>query len=44
MTEQRQAKLTVKFVDDYCQWYESLFPEIRSFERKMLSAVPTHNF
>jgi SRSO17 transposase len=22
----------VKFVDDYCQWYESLFPEVRSFE------------
>jgi hypothetical protein len=22
----------VKFVDDYCQWYDSLFPEIRSFE------------
>jgi len=32
MTEPRQAKPTVKFVDDYCQWYESLFPEVRSFE------------
>lgn len=32
MTEPRAAKPTVKFVDDYCQWYESLFPEVRSFE------------
>jgi SRSO17 transposase len=32
MTEPRQAKPTVKFVDDYCQWYQSLFPEVRSFE------------
>ncbi len=32
MTQPRQAKPTVKFVDDYCQWYESLFPEVRSFE------------
>lgn len=32
MTEPRPAKPTVKFVDDYCQWYESLFPEVRSFE------------
>jgi SRSO17 transposase len=32
MTEPRPAKATVKFVDDYCQWYQSLFPEVRSFE------------
>ena len=32
MTEPRPAKPTVKFVDDYCQWYQSLFPEVRSFE------------
>lgn len=32
MTKPRLAKPTVKFVDDYCQWYESLFPEVRSFE------------
>src|SRR5919202_5664083 len=32
MTERRPAKPTVKFVDDYCQWYQSLFPEVRSFE------------
>ena len=32
MTEPRPAKQTVKFVDDYCQWYQSLFPEVRSFE------------
>jgi hypothetical protein len=22
----------VTFVDDYCQWYQSLFPEVRSLE------------
>jgi len=22
----------VKFVDDYCQWYQPIFPEVRSFE------------
>jgi hypothetical protein len=32
MTEPHPAKPTVKFVDDYCQWYQSLFPEVRSFE------------
>lgn len=32
MTKPRLAKPTVKFVDDYCQWYESLFPEVRRFE------------
>jgi SRSO17 transposase len=32
MTERRQAAPTVKFVDEYCQWYQQLFPEVRSFE------------
>lgn len=32
MTERRQAAPTVKFVDEYCQWYEQLFPEVRSYE------------
>jgi SRSO17 transposase len=32
MTERRPAKPTVKFVDDYCQWYQPIFPEVRSFE------------
>jgi SRSO17 transposase len=32
MTQPRPAKATVKFVDNYCQWYQSLFPEVRSFE------------
>jgi hypothetical protein len=36
MTERRQAKPTVKFVDEYCQWYQQLFPEVRSDE-KLLS-------
>jgi SRSO17 transposase len=32
MTERRQAAPTVKFVDEYCQGYQQLFPEVRSFE------------
>jgi len=28
----REAVETIKFVDDYCQWYRKLFPEVRSFE------------
>jgi SRSO17 transposase len=28
----RVAVETIKFVDDYCQWYRKLFPEVRSFE------------
>ena len=28
----RIAKPTVSFVDDYCELYKSLFPEVRSFE------------
>ena len=32
MVEPRVATPTIKFVDDYCQWYQYLFPEVRSFE------------
>ena len=32
MIESRSAAPTVKFVDEYCQWYKSLFSNIRSFE------------
>lgn len=28
----REPASTIKFVDDYCQWYKKLFPEVRSFE------------
>ena len=28
----RVATETIKFIDDYCQWYRKLFPEVRSFE------------
>jgi len=31
MVEPRAAKPTVQFIDDYCQWYQSLF-QVRSFE------------
>lgn len=32
MVEPRLPSPTVKFVDEYCQWYQHLFPEVRSFE------------
>lgn len=32
MVEPREAAETIKFVDDYCEWYRTLFPEVRSFE------------
>ena len=32
MPEARIAKSTVSFVDNYCELYKSLFPEVRSFE------------
>ncbi len=32
MVEPRPPAPTVKFVDEYCQLYQSLFPEVRSFE------------
>ena len=32
MVAPRSAKLTVQFIDEYCQWYQALFPEVRSFE------------
>lgn len=28
----RSAASTVKFVDEYCQWYRKLFSDVRSFE------------
>ncbi len=32
MTQPRAARPTVKFIDEYCQEYKNLFPEVRSFE------------
>ncbi len=32
MFAEREPASTIKFVDDYCQWYRKLFPEVRSFE------------
>jgi SRSO17 transposase len=32
MPASREAKPTVQFVDDYCQHFAPLFPEVRSFE------------
>jgi len=31
MFEPREPAETIKFVDDYCEWYRNLFP-VRSFE------------
>ncbi|GAA6614436.1 hypothetical protein NUACC26_002140 [Scytonema sp. NUACC26] len=28
----RKPAETIKFIDDYCEWYRKLFPEVRSFE------------
>jgi len=28
----RKPASTIKFIDDYCQWYRKLLPEVRSFE------------
>lgn len=32
MSASRAARPTIRFVDEYCQLYEDLFPEVRSFE------------
>ncbi len=32
MFEARKPVEMIKFVDDYCEWYRKLFPEVRSFE------------
>lgn len=32
MIEPRQAKPTLQFVDEYCDLYQDLFPEVRSYE------------
>ncbi len=32
MCAAREARPTIRFVDEYCQFYEELFPEVRSFE------------
>lgn len=32
MSASREARPTIRFVDEYCQLYRGLFPEVRSFE------------
>ena len=32
MVKPRRVQKTVKFIDEYCQTYQNLFPEVRSFE------------
>ncbi len=31
MVEPKSSPQTVSFIDDYCQYYQKLFPEVRSF-------------
>ena len=32
MSASRESRPTIRFVDEYCQLYEGLFPEVRSYE------------
>jgi SRSO17 transposase len=32
MVEPREPTPTIRFIDEYCQWYQSLFSDVRSFE------------
>ncbi len=32
MVKPRDAQKTVKFIDEYCEVYRDLFPEVRSYE------------
>jgi SRSO17 transposase len=32
MVKPRQAQETVKFIDQYCESYRDIFPEVRTFE------------
>jgi len=32
MSTAREARPTIRFVDEYCQLFEGLFPEVRSYE------------
>jgi SRSO17 transposase len=32
MPASRDARPTIRFVDEYCQLFEDLFPEVRSYE------------
>jgi len=32
----RSAKPTVQFINEYCQWYQALFLEVRSFEALLI--------
>jgi hypothetical protein len=44
----REIRPTIGFVDEYCQQFEGLFPEVRSFEvfkflpLGMFSEIKTH--
>jgi hypothetical protein len=39
MIAPREARPTVKFVDEYCEGYRKLFPEVRSDEKLLNSCI-----
>jgi SRSO17 transposase len=32
MPASRETRPTIRFVDEYCRYFEALFPEVRSYE------------
>jgi SRSO17 transposase len=32
MAASRPTRSTIRFVDEYCQYFEAIFPEVRSYE------------
>lgn len=43
MVEPRAARPTLRSVDEYCQLYAHLFPEVRSFEAEVNSWIRTED-
>ncbi|MEL6225328.1 MAG: hypothetical protein AAFR31_22095, partial [Cyanobacteria bacterium J06627_8] len=41
MTASRKVRSTIRFVDEYCDFYRDLFSEVRSFEALYIFAVLT---
>jgi SRSO17 transposase len=43
MTQPRAAARTIIFIDEYCSYYQTTFPEVRSYEafKRMLMGILT---
>ncbi len=43
MTQPRAAAPTISFIDEYCSYYQTTFPEVRSYEafKRMLMKIFT---